>query len=179
MDWAIRPLDGIGPLRFGMTPAEVGRVLDAVAPISGSSLEDGGLREVRGLHTPICHYKAGKLFHVDTHVHVPNVTIFGQDVYSSDPLQLLQLLEEQSGGAQHWHEFISFDRIGIITSCFYSIKEAKLFGGEDYLMQDDRGIAVYQPGPDTFVDGMNMTPISFLNWSGRARVITGRADSGS
>ena len=54
VDWTIRPLDGIGPLRFGMTPAEVGRVLDAVAPISGSSLEDGGLREVRGLHAPIC-----------------------------------------------------------------------------------------------------------------------------
>ena len=159
MQWDIRPLDGIGLLKLGMTPDEVGLLLNATAPISSSSLEDGGfLREVRGETMPICHYKDGRLFLVDTHVFVPNVTIYGEEVYAANPLKLLQLLEKQNGGAEKYYNFVVFDQIGINTQDFYSPKEDRFFE-DDGFSQDDRGIAVYQPGPDTKMDGS--TPISF------------------
>lgn len=160
MNWDMRPLNGVGPLRFGMTPKEVGAVLDSTGAVSASVLEEGGFtREVRGPHLPICQYKNGKLFMVDTHVGVPQVNIYGEDVYSVDPQHLLQLLERQNGGAKAWYGFIVFNRIGVNTESFYSTKN-KAFFQLDQDKQDDRGIALYQPSPDTEMP--DMTAISFL-----------------
>lgn len=161
MNWDMRPLDGIGPLRFGMTPQEVGAVLNAIEPVSSSSVEDGGfVRELRGVYMPISHYRNGKLFLVDTHVGVPRVTIYNEDVYSMNSRRLLQLLEEKNGGAELDYGFVVFDRIGINTGSFYDVKSGGFYE-PGASVQDDRGIAIYQPSPDTKIAGL--TPFSFVD----------------
>ena len=109
---------------------------------------------------PICQYEDGRLFLVDTHAYVPDVTLYGVNVYTSDARELMRMLEERNGGANHWYEIVVFDKIGVNASVFYSIKEDSFFSADDDV-QDDRGLAIYQVGADA--DTANLPAISFLD----------------
>ena len=145
--WDIRFLDGVGPLMFGMTRAQVATVLDASFPLTGSSDEgESFLREVRGLHTPICHYKHGELFLIDTHPEVSSVTLDGHLIYEMDPQRLLRDLERRNGGVEAWCGFVVFNTIGVNTEGFYDIRSSRYYDSGD---RDSLGFGVYWPDAET------------------------------
>ena len=54
MDWEIVTFIGMGPIRFGMSPAEVAAI---IGPPESADDDDGYLREYRAVEMPIVSYE--------------------------------------------------------------------------------------------------------------------------
>ncbi|MFA5539382.1 MAG: hypothetical protein WCZ72_03685 [Gemmobacter sp.] len=160
MEWDIRPYDGLGPLRLGMSPAEVAALPEMGAPEAVDTAFDGSVVEFRGLFRPACNFAGGRLVVIDTGWRVQGVRFGGAELYRLDPAEAMRLLERAAGGASLDMGTVFFMAIGVNASGFW-LEQERRFRDPVRDGQDDRGIAVFARGVfDEFLP--EHQPVSFL-----------------
>ncbi|RYZ81575.1 MAG: hypothetical protein EOP06_23260 [Proteobacteria bacterium] len=113
MGWEIAPFIGMGPIRFGMTPAEVASIIG----VPESADEDGGyLREYRAIDLPIIAYENNMVTEIEAFSEVENVTFRGRRIFDEQGLAIARFLEEENGGASINVGTILFKNIGVTSS---------------------------------------------------------------
>ena len=151
MRWQIEPLVGLGPLKFGMTRAEVGAILDPIHSVDDFSDDYlGGKREFRGLYVPVISYTGADVNRItatgfEVGWRVKEVYLDEFDIFEHPSKDVLQFLEHKSGAALAGLGFVLFDPLGINTSGFFDEKQGSFFdvrGGE----QDERNLALFPKG---------------------------------
>lgn len=167
LNWDILPNEGIGPVRFGMTPAEVVASHPRIGRPEKTHQEfDGSTMEFRGLNSPRLSYMDGRVRDIDTDFSVPDVRLGDMDIYSSEPRSVMQRLFEMNG-----HEAliglgsVFFPHICINTGGFYDERRRR-FAIPDAVDEDDtRGLAVL---PDTAREMMSegMRPVRWADLLG-------------
>lgn len=161
MDWTIRPREGMGPLRFGMTPAQVTTALGGVEPARTDPSWDGkAISEFRALDLPTCGYTAGLLTSIGVGPQTNGVNLSGLDVFANPPLQVLQALERANGGAIVGLGSVVFPTLQISTTNFYDEDTGKVIDPQPG-RQDDRTLLLTR---DDDQDGLaaHFRPVSFL-----------------
>lgn len=117
---ADRPFLCIGPLRFGMSPAEVETLLEPSRSRTRSAPDD--LRESRGQgargYDVILGYDPERLTDATFPSRPNGVTVFGLDVFTTDPNRLVARLKQENGGAYAVVQdtLFAFERLGIVLS---------------------------------------------------------------
>lgn len=106
--WDVYPTKGLGPLRFGMTRAEVGKfenVMGSVDKTTEETLPNGriALNESRDLDAPLCAFQDGALTYISI---MKSDTIDfkfqGVSVFDDDPKHVYSTLGEAAGSV-YWH----------------------------------------------------------------------------
>ena len=146
MSWDIRPYDGIGPLKFGMSPRQVAQILDPFHRVTAvHPVFDGSKNEFRSMDLPVCNYKSDKLHAIDTTPRVSEVCFDDIDLYMTDSRRVMLDLDRANGGARTDLGMVLFDKLGINTSGFFLTDEDRFFriGADE---RDGRGIGVFQRG---------------------------------
>ncbi|MEV4928104.1 hypothetical protein [Streptomyces roseoverticillatus] len=96
MDWELVPLEGVGPLSFGMRIAEVAAVLPGMTELRRFQA-DPSFRETRGVEfgtgraepAVYAYFIGGRLFCVAVDaVHGPQVTLWGRELTACVPADL-------------------------------------------------------------------------------------------
>ncbi|TDK31284.1 hypothetical protein E2F50_20295 [Rhizobium deserti] len=96
MAWEIQPFEGVGPIRFGMTPSEVEAV---IGPPDRRRKGDDGT-EYRGDHAPVVNYVDGKVTEIECYYDLEGgVSLDGIDLFERDGIEVMRELEKRSGGA--------------------------------------------------------------------------------
>jgi hypothetical protein len=110
MDWEIVSFVGMGPIKFGMTP-------DVVAKILGSpeDVEEGksSIAEFRELDEPIVRYKDGVVAQIEAFYDVKNVRLRGINLFSDNGKEVMRQLEDLNGGAEICVGIVLFRNIGL------------------------------------------------------------------
>ncbi len=144
-EWTIHPLVGLGPLRFGMSVADVAGIMRGHAVSALDDVFDGSKNEFRTMDLPVCNYVAGKLHALDTSHRVAGVTFEGADVYALDPKELLVRLETAAGGAKAGLGMVLFETIGVNTTGFYDAYDDRFWSGPAG-SGDPRGLGLFEKG---------------------------------
>jgi len=144
MAWDIKPLIGLGPLAFGMSPAAVAGASTQLGAVTARNTDqDGTINEYRRLEDPNFSYRADGLIFIATTWRVKDVLWNGVDVYAAPPLDILRTLETANGGAAQMFGVVVFDRLCLQLSGFYVFERSQPYDphGEE---QDDRGLTVWE-----------------------------------
>ncbi|MGI2036256.1 hypothetical protein ACRQ1B_28175 [Rhizobium panacihumi] len=110
MEWEIQPFIGMGPLRFGMFPAEVAAI---VGPPESVDEDDEYLREYRAVELPIVSYENNVVTEIEAFYDVENVIFRGRRVFDEPGLAILQFFEQETHGARVNAGTVLFKDIGI------------------------------------------------------------------
>ncbi len=158
--WNIQPLVGLGRLKFGLKQSDVAQ-LDNLGPVTATHpVIDGSVNEFRTIDVPVCNYTDGILTAIDTNWRVPEVTFEGIDVYKTEPLVILQLLEKKNGGALAGLGSILFLNLGINVGGFYDEETGKV-ADLNIEASDNRGVGLFTKSAfDKFLNAYQ--EISFL-----------------
>jgi len=156
VDWTIYRGIGIGPLRLGMSPAEVAAVLGE--PENSNREFDGSVREHRTA-APILGYVDGRLTDIDAGADLRGVRFEELDVFAASPETVVRRLFDRNGGkALAGLGSVLFLSLGINTGGFYDA-DAGRFIAPDEDEGRDRGLAVFAAGSfDAMLD--EMRPVS-------------------
>ncbi|WJH38385.1 hypothetical protein N7E02_07015 (plasmid) [Aliirhizobium terrae] len=111
MDWEIIPFEGMGPIRFGMSPEQVSGLIGE--PESEDDEDDGSLREYRSVELPIISYENGHVSEIEAFYDVKGVSFRTRDIFSGNGLETMQFLERENGGAEINVGIVLYDNIGI------------------------------------------------------------------
>lgn len=116
IDWALQPLIGFGPLRFGMTRLEVNQLLGP--PRYERRFSDEDHRESRGKgsssYDVILGYAYDKLMSATFPFQESELSIFDLNVFEEKPNHLIEILKHSNGGLYTVHgSTISFNKLGI------------------------------------------------------------------
>jgi hypothetical protein len=109
-EWKILPFVGMGPIRFGMSPAEVAAI---VGPPQSVDEDVGYLREYRAVELPIVSYEDNVVTEIEAFHGVENVTFRGGRIFDEPGLAILQFLEQENNGARMNVGIVLFKDIGI------------------------------------------------------------------
>lgn len=110
MEWEIIPFVGMGPIRFGMSPADVANLVGVPETTDN---RPNGIREFRAVDVPIVAYENGAVTEIEAFYDVKNVTFRGRNIFEENGLAILQFLERENGGASLDVGIVMFERIGI------------------------------------------------------------------
>ena len=112
MDWDIISFVGAGPLRFGMTPAEVASIVG-----SPDQIRQGirSTREARSKCLPMLYYRSGVLSEIEFYREVENVRFEEIQFFVDDGLECLRYLEARTGGAVVNVGAVLFQNLGLTT----------------------------------------------------------------
>ncbi len=106
-------LHRMGPIRFGMTPAEVASIIG----VQESAEEDGGyLREYRAIDLPVIAYENNMATEIEAFSEVKNVPFRGRRIFDEQGLAIARFLEEENDGASINIGTILFKNIGVTSS---------------------------------------------------------------
>ena len=133
IDWELRPLAGFGPLNFGLTPADVDRLLGP--PRFDKLYSPVDYRQSRGKgargYDVILGYNPDVLIGATFPSQPNEITVLNHRVFHTDPVELIAILMQANGGfyAVYEESIFAFEHLGI--------------GLSDWLEQDhnDRWIA--------------------------------------
>lgn len=123
-NWEILPRVGLGPLRFGMTPAEVEAVAAPMGQIDDrveESEPDGGIVEVeyRDTGEPLCVYKDGRLSEIIVGSHSRIDMRFGNVLVFKVPSKAsYEALVEAEGKAYWLHSRLVFPALSLEVAGF-------------------------------------------------------------
>lgn len=110
MDWEIKSFVGVGPISFGMTPAEVEDVLGPPEDVD----EDGvRLTEYRDIDVPIVRYEDGKVAQIEAFYDVKNVSLGDIKIFEDKGKDVMRGLERLNGGAEISVGIVLFRNIGL------------------------------------------------------------------
>ncbi len=110
MQWEIIPFIGMGPIRFGISPAEVTAI---IGPPESTDDDDGYLSEYRAVELPIVSYEKNVVTEIEAFYDVENVTFRGRRIFDEPGLAIIQFLEQENGGARMNVGTVLFKDIGI------------------------------------------------------------------
>lgn len=112
MGWEIISFEGMGPIRFGMSPDEVAAL---VGPPDRSrrGLRLGAFHEIRGARAPIVRYNQSRVREIEAFYDLGHVTFNGISVFETAGDEVLRQLEALNGGARVSLGIILFDRLGM------------------------------------------------------------------
>jgi hypothetical protein len=146
VDLTIHPREGMGALRFGMSPQEVVRAEPALGPPHRSKpRHDGSLREFRGLGAPSLGFVNDRLNDIECPADTPGVRFEDLQVFEADPRAVLHRLSERNGGALIGLGSVLFVNLGINTGGFYNTDNKRFFNPA-FDLEDNRTIDVFAPG---------------------------------
>ena len=120
IDWELWPLMGFGPLDFGMTPADVNRLLGPPSFDMLHSPDD--YRQSRGGDARSYDVILGFNPDVLTDATFPSepneITILKHRIFHMDPAELIAILKQANGGFYSIYEgsSIAFEHLGIMLS---------------------------------------------------------------
>lgn len=162
--WPIRPREGLGSLRFGMSRAEVAALPGAGAALRVLQGFNSSVAESRGADWPVCVFAGDALSGIDVTRRVPGVALDGLPVYGAAPAKVLAALiaaERQAGvqGALLLDDTLHFPALGIASTGFWLPEAGRPFRpGED---EDLRGLALSPPGTfDPWADEMKPVEVT-------------------
>lgn len=111
MIWEIKPFEGVGPIRFGMSASEVEAVIGPP-----DSRRKGDDTEYRGDRAPIVSYDDGKVTEIECYYDIEGgVTLDGLDLFGRIGLEVMRELERRNGGALESVGMVLFEDLGITT----------------------------------------------------------------
>jgi len=148
MRWDIRTFVSVGPLKFGMSSAEVAAFNSMIGEIRLTEFDEAKRPRIehRPYYTPKCEYENGELSCVDT-IKTKEFEIFWEDtdIYATPPSVLLPMLETRNGGpALIGLGFVYFDKLGLNLGGFWYEKTGQYYE-LDSEERDERGLAVFRP----------------------------------
>lgn len=114
MEWHVQTFEGMGPIRFGMTPEDVALVLGPPQR-SRRGLRLGSFSEHRGTRVPIVRYRDNKVREIEAFYDLGLVEFRGISLFRADGRQVLRQLEALNGGAMISVGIVLFDQIGLTT----------------------------------------------------------------
>ncbi|TDX83829.1 hypothetical protein EDE05_106238 [Neorhizobium sp. R1-B] len=114
MEWEIVSFEGMGPIRFGMSPAEVAAI---IGPPESADEDDGSRREYRAIDVPIVSYEDNVVTEIEAFYEVENVSFRGRRIFDEPGLAIIQFLEQENGGARMNVGTVLFRKIGITSGC--------------------------------------------------------------
>lgn len=146
LDWTITPFESMGPIRFGLSPAQVEQLV-GVPSRTRKGLRAGSFAEFRD-NIPIVRYTDGGVSEIEAYYDLPGVTLQGIRLFEEDGLQVMRALARLNGGALESVGTVLFENIGI--TC----------GRLDQAGREDHSVTAFQRGLwDAQTD--HMRPISF------------------
>jgi hypothetical protein len=147
MEWLIATFEGMGPIRFGMTPDEVAVALGP-PDRSRRGFRLGSFSEHRDIRAPIVRYRDNKVREIEAFYDLGLVKFRGISLFQTDGKQVLRQLEALNGGAIISVGTVLFDRLGLTT------------GRLDESARTGHSVTAFSPGTwDNIVGGFEM--ISF------------------
>jgi hypothetical protein len=144
-EWEIKPLIGVGPLKFGMSMADVENIELMGKPSKTLDMYDGSKSEYRSMNIPVCNYIDGKLSTIDTNWRINDLFFKNISIYTEDPRSVSEKLQKLNGYTLMGLGSLLFPEIGLNVSGFFD-EEAKRFRSMHSSEQDDRGVAIFQKG---------------------------------
>lgn len=120
IDWNLRPLQGIGPLTFGSSPAEVDHLLGP--PRFEKHYSPTDYRQSRGKGAKGYDVILGfdpKILTDATFPAQPNkITIIGINIFHADPDMLISALKRENGGVYtvFYGSLFGFEQLGIVLN---------------------------------------------------------------
>jgi hypothetical protein len=111
----IKPGIGLGNLRFGDSVDETARKIGQ--PVAKSSFEN--VQEFIFSSGLKLSFRNGSLYQIGASHRVPNITFHGRDIFSSDSMEILRLLEKDSSGAYQAYGFVVFLPLGVSLTGFH------------------------------------------------------------
>ncbi len=111
----IIPGEGLGPLRFGMGPIEIERIL-------GNKEDQSEYDDVVELYFSNymnLSFRNDKLFQIGATRRSSGIAYKGMDIFSADPMAVLRALEMDAGGAFESYGFIVFPKMGLSLTGFH------------------------------------------------------------
>ena len=114
MTWEILSFKGMGPIRFGMTPADVEAILGA-PDRSRKGFRPGVLNEYRSTRAPIVTYRNGGVSEIQAFRDLPGVSFDDIDLFGAPGIDVLRRLEAKNGVAMISTGIVLFDRLGMTT----------------------------------------------------------------
>lgn len=112
MTWLIESFEGMGPIRFGMTPGDVAAVVGA-PDRSRKGLRPGTFKELRGIEVPIVRYTDNRVTEIEAFYELQSVTFQKISVFQTSGAQVLRQLEELNGGAMISVGIVLFNNLGL------------------------------------------------------------------
>jgi hypothetical protein len=151
MRWDIHPWNGIGPLKFGMTPIDVAAFDNTIGQTIRTDVNNSFRSEYRPSYTPYCEYENDHLNLVDT-ANSEKISVFFEeiDIFHEDSRNVMRYLEKKNGGIKGSNVGGTlFENIGIVARNFFDIKNRTYFKKGT---QDDRSMAIFAQGAwDRFI----------------------------
>jgi hypothetical protein len=112
MDWEIFSFAGIGPIKFGMSPRDVEKLLGKPLAVDE---DDDYRKEVRAADIPSVTYEDNEVVEIEAFSEVQSL-FFGKIKFFQDPaLNVLRQLEEMNKGARINVGVLLFENLGITT----------------------------------------------------------------
>jgi hypothetical protein len=115
MNWEIVSFVGMGPIKFGMTPDEVEKILGKSIATDDDEDDAGYIKEVREINIPIITYEGGRVSQIEAFSDVLNVFFDNIDIFLEDGLGVLKKLELLNKSALSNVGILLFDNLGIST----------------------------------------------------------------
>lgn len=112
MDWEIVSFEGMGPIKFGMSPLDVAGILGSPAR-TRRGLRPSSFSEFRAELDPIIRYRDGAVTEIEAFYDVKNIRFNEINVFQEDGKTVLGKLQILNGGAMTSVGIVLFNRIGI------------------------------------------------------------------
>lgn len=109
MTWEIEPFEGVGPIRFGMTPSQVEAVL---GPAERKRRGERGT-EYRGYRAPVINYNNGGVSEIECWYDLPGVALGDIRIFEQDGVEVMRELERRNGGALESVGIVLFENLGL------------------------------------------------------------------
>lgn len=114
MEWEIRPFEGMGPTKFGMTKSDVAAVLGEIQR-TRRGLRPNTFSEYRSADAPIIKYIDDQVTEIEAFYGVNNVKIREISFFDQRGISVLRSLERLNNEALISHGIVLFKNIGITT----------------------------------------------------------------
>jgi hypothetical protein len=118
MDWEIISFVGMGPVKFGMSPAEVEAILGKALAVDDDEDDSGYRKEVREINLPTVTYEDGTVAEIEAFSNTRKLRFKDIVFFEDAGLSVLRRLEDLNGGARSNVGVVLFDKLGITTGLF-------------------------------------------------------------
>lgn len=161
--WDLSYIGSIGPLKLGMSRAQVATALPHYPVVTTTTQNARGtIKELRTIAEPICLYRDDKLFGVDVDRDVIGVMYKGLDIFEAEPRTVITTLAEADGSPLADYESIMFPRLCLNTGDFYDFHEKKFAQRGD--VYNRRTLTLFSPGSfNEFMAEFHPVDVAHLN----------------
>lgn len=159
--WQIAPNEGLLPLRFGMSPADVA-ALDVLGPITARDTDFlGDVSQFHALEEPMMIFRTDIAIHFSANRYVKNVYWGDLPVFEQEAKAMLALMEEANGAPPILQlGTLHFMALNLTTQGFFLDWEDRFYDPARQ-EQDDRIVSLHMPGTLELMDEEQQQPVTF------------------